>query len=62
MISKIKNDLQNIRLENVPYEEREYYLEKKEFDCPKPSIEITFDSRIPSPFIRRNLNDQLQEN
>ena len=57
MISKTKNDLQNIRSEDVPYEEREYHLKKKEFNYPEPSIEITYDDRIPSPFIRRNPND-----
>ena len=58
MISKTKNDLYDIRnSQNVPYEEREYHLEKKEFDYPEPEIEITHDNRIPTPFIRRNPND-----
>lgn len=52
MISKTKNDLYDVRnSQNVPYEEREYHLEKKEFDYPEPGIEITYDNRIPSPFI-----------
>lgn len=50
MISKINNDLQDIRSEDVPYAEREYKLSPKQFDYPEPSIEITYDGRIPSPF------------
>ena len=58
MISKIKNDLYDIRSEDVPYVEREYHLKKKEFDYSEPEIEITYDDRIPSPFIRSHYNEK----
>lgn len=35
----------------VPDEDRQYYLEKKDFDLPKSKIEFESPDKIPSPFI-----------
>ena len=46
-------DIESDGFPTVPLHERLFSLDKKEFDSPEPDIEITYDGRIPCPFIKR---------
>ena len=46
-------DIESDGFPTVPLYERLFSLDKKEFDYPEPDIEITYDGRIPSPFIQK---------
>ena len=52
-VSDNKLDVETDKLQIVPPSERLFNLDKKEFDAPEPDIEITYDGRIPSPFIQK---------
>ena len=52
-ISDNKLDIESDGFPIVPLYERLFYVERKEFDAPEPDIEITYDGRISSPFIKK---------
>lgn len=52
-VSDNKLDIESDGFPTVSLEERIYRLDKKEFDYPEPDIEITYDGRIPCPFIQK---------
>ena len=50
LTDKTREGLESIPFQtDVPYEDREYHLKKKEFDPPKPKFEDP--DKIQSPFI-----------
>jgi hypothetical protein len=54
-------DIESDGFPTVPLEERIYRLDKKEFDYHEPDIEITYDGRIPCPFITNTLRGSKHE-